>query len=727
MESLYSGKAFKLDQEGDLAIVSFDLQGEKINKFFETPFTELDLILEKLKTLASSKTIKAALFRSLKKNSFIVGADLNQVQKLKSVADAESASKQGQAIFSKIEDLAIPTMVAIDGPCMGGGTEFSLSCKYIVCSDSPKTVIGVPEVKLGFLPGWGGTYRLPKRVGLPAALDMILTGKSIRADKAGKMGLVDAVIPATIFVEKSLELARTLAKTGKLPGAKVREMPLQEKLLTSNMLGRKIVFSQARQGVMKATRGNYPSPLRILDLLEHNFGKSREKYLKEEARGFAELWGTPESKSLVGLFFLSEDAKRNSGSSLSSEEVAKLLPIKECAVLGAGVMGGGIASQTAASNIRTLIKDVNMDAVTKALAHARSLYDAELKKKRLKATDVDRRMGLIRGQVDYTSFRATDLVIEAIVENMEVKKKVFAELEGFVRPDCIIASNTSSLKLTEMAKAFKDPSRFVGLHFFNPVHKMPLVEVVTHAGTAPAVTARAVSFVKAIGKTPLVCKDGPGFIVNRLLMPWLNEAAYCLYEGYNFDDMEKALKKFGMPMGPFELIDEIGIDVAAKVAHILGDSLGERAKPVPVMDRIVEAKRLGRKSGLGFYVWDKAGGKRVKPDTEAVMKIIHPNGAPAKPEYTMESIVRRTIFPMINEAAVILEEGLVTGPDQVDLGMIFGTGFPPFRGGLLRYADAIGLDKVVAELDRLATAHGARFQPSKALRDFAKNGGKFYK
>ena len=728
MENLFTGKAFQYGREGDLAVVSFDLQGERINKLTEGAATEFETVIEKVRSaIQAGNGPKALLLRSLKKNSFIVGADINLIQTLPNQKAAEQASAQGQAIYSKLEDLKIPKIVAIEGPCMGGGTEMALSCDYILCSDHPKTAIGLPEVKLGILPGWGGTYRLPKRVGLPAALDMMLTGKTIRADKAAKMGLADLVIPSAIFAEKSLEIAQAVAQGKKIPGAKPRVVALQEKILTSNLIGKAILFNQARAGVMKATRGNYPSPLKILDLVQKHGGKSRDKYMAEEAKGFGELWATPESKSLVGLFFLSEDAKRNTGTSLTPEQVAKLAPIRECAVLGAGVMGGGVASQTAASGLRTLIKDLNLDAIGKALAHARGLFAADLKKKRIKPTDLETRMGLIRGQTDYSAFKAVDLVIEAIVENIEIKKKVFGEVEKEVRPDCIIASNTSSLRLTDMASAFKDSSRFVGLHFFNPVHKMPLVEVVTHAGTSPEVVARAVAFTKAIGKTPLVCKDGPGFIVNRLLMPWLNEAAYCLYEGYAMEDIEKALKKFGMPMGPFELIDEIGIDVGAKVAHILGDSLGERAKPVPVMDKIGASKRLGRKSGLGFYVWDKPGGRRVKADTEEVLKILFPDGnRPAKPEYTPDSIVRRTIYPMINEAAVILDEGLVTGPELIDLGMIFGTGFPPFRGGLLRYADSVGLTKIVAELERMATAHGPRFKPTDAIKRFAA-AGSFYK
>jgi 3-hydroxyacyl-CoA dehydrogenase/enoyl-CoA hydratase/3-hydroxybutyryl-CoA epimerase len=729
MESLYKGKAFRLEQEGPVGILTFDLEGERVNKITVAAAEDLEQALNELKRRQQGGNApRALLVRSGKKKSFIVGADINLIRSLPDAAAAERASAQGQAIFSKLEDLGIPTLAAIEGPCMGGGTELSLSCRHRIASDDAKTSIGLPEVKLGILPGWGGTWRLPKLVGLPAALDMILTGKGIRADRALRMGLVDALVPATQFEEKSLEIARGLAEGRGIPGAKPRAVSFQEKILTSNPLGLRVVFSQARKGVMAQTRGHYPAPLRILETLEKAPGRSREWYLGVEAKAFGELWATPESRNLVNLFFLSEDAKRNTGvESLTPADVAKLPGLRTVGVLGAGVMGGGIASQTAAAGLWTFVKDIQFDAVGKALAHARSLYDNDVRKKRLKPHERDKRMGLIRGQLDYQGFHGTDLVIEAVVENLDIKRKVFAELEGAVRPDTIIATNTSSLRLADMVAAFKHPGRFLGLHFFNPVHKMPLVEVVTLPGTSPEVTARAVAFVKSINKTPIVCKDGPGFIVNRLLMPWLNEAAYCLWEGYELTAIDQALKGFGMPMGPFELMDEIGIDVAAKVAKILHESLGARAEPSPLLEKISASKRLGRKSGLGFYFWDKPGGKRLEPDVGGIHELLFKDRAKGKPEFTPEAVVRRTLFPMVNEAAVILEEKLVTGPDQVDLGVIFGLGFPPFRGGLLRWADSIGLAKIEAELGRLAQVHGNRFQPTEALRRFAKEQGAFYK
>jgi 3-hydroxyacyl-CoA dehydrogenase / enoyl-CoA hydratase / 3-hydroxybutyryl-CoA epimerase len=735
MTTLFDGQAFRLEQDGDLGILTFDMKGEKVNKLSDVSLPELEGILHDFKK--KFPTLKALLIRSAKDQSFIVGADLNLVRSMKEASEAEKASRDGQRIFNAIEDLGIPTLAAVEGPCAGGGTELILACKHRVISDSPRSAISLPEVNLGFLPGWGGCYRLPRLVGLGTALDMILTGKSIRADKAVKLGLTDQAIPAAIFADQTLRMARCLA-AGDKP-FKARKEPslitsLQKdppRVLQNFWAGRRVVFQQAKSNVMSKTRGNYPAPLRILEVVEKGWGQSRSKALDLEAKAFGELWSTPESKNLVGLFFLNEDAKRDTGVALGSDAVKNLPKIEEVAVLGAGVMGGGIASQSASKGMRTLVKDINWDSVSKGLAHAQKLASDSLKRKRITKVEQGAWMSRVRGQVDYSGFKAVDLVIEAVVENIDIKKAVFKEVEDLVRPDCILASNTSSLRISDMAVAVKDPSRLVGLHFFNPVHKMPLVEVISHDKVSDESVARAVQYVKSIGKTPVVVKDGPGFLVNRILMPWLNEAGYCLLEGYSIEEMDKALKNFGMPMGSCELLDEIGLDVAVKVAKILYKDLGERSKPSDAIDRILtekDTKRLGRKSGLGFYKWDKPGGKRGEADTQGIHKLVFGSSpVPRAPEHTPESLVRRQIFPMINEAAVILKEGLTAGPAQVDLAMIFGTGFAPFRGGLCRYADSVGLERIVAELERLSEIHGARLAPSQALRDFAANGGSFYR
>jgi 3-hydroxyacyl-CoA dehydrogenase/enoyl-CoA hydratase/3-hydroxybutyryl-CoA epimerase len=449
--------------------------------------------------------------------------------------------------------------------------------------------------------------------------------------------------------------------------------------------------------------------------------------MKEEAKVFGDLWATSESKNLVNLFLLMEAAKREVGADLSPAEIKALAPITDIAVLGAGVMGGGIGAQAAQSGVFTTLKDLNFDAIAKGLQHARALVQKKVKKKHYTKAEGEQVLAKIRGQLDYQGFHGHELIIEAIVENIDVKKSVFAELENHITDDTIVASNTSSLRLTEMAKAFKRPERFVGLHFFNPVDKMPLIEVITHDKTDPKVTARAVAFSKAIGKTPVVVKDGPGFLVNRLLMPWLNEAGYCLEEGYSIEDMDSALKKFGMPMGPFELLDEVGLDVAAKVGHILHNDFGDRAKPAALLDKVLAhnktsgESRLGHKSFLGFYKWNSETGRRESPDTDFVNKVVHGGSAKSKRAESDKEIVERQIFPMINEAArALLDDKIVQSPEMLDLAMIFGTGFPPFRGGLLRYADSVGVPYIVETLKKLEAKHGSRFAPAPSLAKIAR-------
>lgn len=732
METLYSGKAFKLYKDSAVGILEFDLDGEKINKFGEFQLKELGEICDKIST--GEFKLASLLIRSAKKDSFIVGADINVIQNLADEAEAFKAAQLGQTTFSKLEDLEIPTLVAIHGACMGGGTEMSCAGRYRVCSDSPRTMIAVPEVKLGFLPGWGGTYRLPRIVGLMNAIDMILSGKNIRAAKAPKIGLVDEVIPEAIFDEKAYEYAHKLAQGENPFKNSNRRVSIPERLLTSNFLGKKVFFSKAKEELLKKTRGHYPAPLAALELIRDKGSLKRDAYMKEEAKTFAKLWATDVSKHLVSLFFLTEDVKRDPGTTALDKDTLKALPkVKSMAVLGAGVMGGGIGYQSASKDIFVGLKDIRFEAVASGKAHAQKLFDKQVQRKRLTRSEAQNKMAHIRGQIDYSGFKSMDLIIEAVVEDLEIKKKVFAEVETNVSDNCVIATNTSSLRLEDMLPAFQKPQRFVGLHFFNPVDKMPLVEVVTHPQIAPETVARAVAYVKAIGKTPVVVKDGPGFLVNRLLLPWLNEAGYCLQEGYDIVETDKILKNFGMPMGPFELLDEIGLDVACKVSHILHDSLGERFKPADGLDKILEENkklpkgatpRLGKKSGLGFYKWES--GRRKEADTEAINKILFPGGVKAKVELNRETIVRRMIYPMINETALILKEGIVEKAWQVDVGMIFGTGFPPFRGGLCRYADSIGLKNIESELQRMSTLYGPRLKPTEALTQYAQDSGRFY-
>jgi len=498
-------------------------------------------------------------------------------------------------------------------------------------------------------------------------------------------------------------------------------------------LDRNMVLTGATKNVKKLTRGHYPAPMKMIEL-QRQFGQSsRAVYLEQEAKTFAKLWKTSVSKNLVNLFFMMEDAKKETGSSAVSEEQYKNLDdCKHLGVLGAGVMGGGIAAQSAKSKIEVIMKDINYDGVNLGYRHASSIFSKSVKRRRLTKYKMQSYMDNIQGQIDYNNFKKNDLVIEAVVENVDVKKSVFKELSQQVSDDCIIATNTSSICLKYMKEAVKDPSRFVGIHFFNPVEKMPLVEVIVDEQTSPETIARAMKYCRQIGKTPVVVKDGPGFLVNRLLVPWLNEACHMVQDAYPIDVLDIVLKDFGMPMGPCELIDEVGIDVGTKVVHILHDAFGERALPAKPMDTIMDYNKtkpkklvLGKKSGLGMYRWTKAGGKKLESNKSFIEKMIDPK----KTKYTIledDYITKRMMYPMVNEAAIALSEGIVEKPWLCDLAMIFGTGFAPFRGGLLRYADAEGLNNIVQHLTHLSETVGPRFKPSDALKKYASEGG-FYR
>ncbi|MDZ7344027.1 MAG: 3-hydroxyacyl-CoA dehydrogenase NAD-binding domain-containing protein, partial [candidate division KSB1 bacterium] len=471
-----------------------------------------------------------------------------------------------------------------------------------------------------------------------------------------------------------------------------------------------------RRRTLAETKGHYPAPELALDAVEKGFAKDLSEGLKIEAELLGKAIVTPVSKNLIKIFYLTEKIKKDPG---VENYTGPIQQFHKIGVLGAGVMGGGIAQLMAHNNLPARMKDVNLAYVAKGMEAAAKIFSEAVKKRRLTPKEMQNKMALISGTADYSGFKNVDLVIEAIVEKMDIKKQVFAEIDNIVPAHCILASNTSSLSITEMAQATKRPEKFAGLHFFNPVHRMPLIEVIRGASTSDATVASLVAFAKKIGKTPIVVKDSPGFLVNRILGIYLAEAGRLLAEGATIEQVDTALLDFGMPMGPFHLLDEIGIDVAAKVSHILAEAFGARMAGDGFLDKIAESGRLGKKSGKGFYIYE---GKNKKIDP-AIYGFV---GKAGKFEQTAAEIQDRCVLPMINEAARCLAEGLVRQPEDVDAGMIFGTGFPPFRGGLLRYADARGLDNIVGKLETLAGKYGERFKPAEKLVEMQQSGKKFY-
>lgn len=699
-------KKITLENKEGIYYLGFGKYEEKsMTVLYKESLEELDRAFTEV---GNAKDARGLILFSHKKGCFLAGMDVSVIQGLSTESEAIAGCEAGQSIFNKLEDLTIPTMALVDGICLGGGLEMVLACDKIIASDNSKTALGLPEVLIGVLPGFGGTYRLPKKVGLTGALDMILTGKQVRAKKAKKIGLVEDVMPA----ERLLALApEYLFKTYK--STKSFSESLTDKA-SDNFIARKVIFQKAREKVLETTKGFYPSPLKILDHLEASYGKKRSKYLANEAKGFAELTQTSQTKNLQHVFFLHDNSKKMSYD-------GELKKVDQGAVLGAGTMGGGIAWLFAKNGQSPIMKDITKEGLELGLKQSSEVFSKAVKRRRMSQDDFERAQRSISAQLDYNGFKRADLVIEAVVENMNVKKAVFSEMEKEVTEDCLLTSNTSSLSVNEMAKSLKNSERFAGLHFFNPVHKMPLVEIIRHDNVSEKTIQSLYKWVLKTKKTPIIVNDCPGFLVNRILAPFLNESAYLLKEGVSIKDLDAAILNFGMPMGACRLMDEVGLDVCAHVGEIMEQGLGERAKACDLSHIAVEKKLLGKKNQSGFYTYDDKGKQlEVNPAMQAIL--------PSKSISMDETTIQMRVFlPMINEAASILDEKIVKDAGTVDLGLIFGIGFPPFRGGLLKYADAEGLDRIVKAINNFAeSVDSKRYELSPYLKNLVDSKTKFY-
>ncbi len=709
--------AFHLEiLDNNIGLLTFDLPGEKVNKFSAPVMQELDILLD---DLAQNSDLKCLMIMSAKKGIFIAGADIKEIVDITDPEAGFMVSQKGHEVFGKIASLPYPTIAVIDGACMGGGTEMSLACTYRLATDNPKTKIALPEVNLGIFPGWGGTQRLPRLIGLQRSLDMILTGRNLDGMRAYRQGVVDKIIPKEQVKETALKFAQDVVSGVDVLAhsrSRRKQKGLLPFVLEKNPLGRALVYRIAKKNVLKKTKGHYPAPLEAIKAVKRGFRKSLANGLKIEARLFGNLIGSPISKNLIKIFFWTEAVKKENGT--KNPDVATK-PVKKAASLGAGVMGGGIAQLFAGRDIPVRVKDINYEAVSKAYQQAAYVLKGKLKRRRITKLEFQHILEKITGTVDYSGFKTVDFIVEAIVENLDIKKSVFSELENHIDEDTIVVSNTSSLRIDDMASAFKYPQRFAGMHFFNPVHMMPLVEVIRGKNTSDETVATTFQLAKKLGKTPVVVGDGPGFLVNRLLLPYMVEAISLLEEGQTPEDIDKTMEAFGMPMGPIELFDEVGIDVANKVAKILAASMGDRMAESDMLDNLVKDNRTGKKSGIGFYKYE--GKKRVSdPSIKSYITINE------KKQFNDEDLINRMVYPMINEAARCLEEKIAARPQDVDLGMIFGTGFAPFRGGLLTYADDEGISKVYETLQTLAESDHNRFKSSSALEKIYKSGKGFY-
>jgi 3-hydroxyacyl-CoA dehydrogenase / enoyl-CoA hydratase / 3-hydroxybutyryl-CoA epimerase len=715
-----TGSTFTLSVDTEkIGRLVFDLPGEKVNKFSASVVAELEAIVN---TLSSRTDIRALVVMSGKPDVFIAGADIKEIMAVTTEADALNKAQVGQKLFQRFSELPFPTVAVIDGACLGGGLEFALSCTYRFVSDAEKTSLGLPEVNLGIIPGWGGTQRLPRLIGLPAGVDLVLSGKPVNGPKALKLHLADACCARAFLpdeVPKFVAAILTPEGRGRVLAKRKRgfswlEMPG----------GRSLLFSQAHKTVLAKTKGKMPAPLAAIDLIKRTRAMPLAQGLAEEARTFAQLAPTSVSKCLVDVFFASEAIRKDGG----APTPGAFPETSRAGVLGAGVMGGGIAWWFSSNAIPVRLKDISWEAIARGYQCASQYFDQLVKIRKLTTNDLSVRMHRISGGLDYTGFHTVDVVVEAVVEDINVKKKVFAELEGHVRDDTLICSNTSSLSITEMATALRKPERFVGLHFFNPVNRMPLVEVIPGEKTSREAVAQVAALSRKLGKTVVVVKDCPGFLVNRILLPYMNEAAWLLQEGGEVEVIDEAILEFGMPMGPFRLTDEVGIDVGYKVAKILAQGYGERMTVADVLKHIAEDLELkGAKTGEGFYIHDPKRKKEpsINPDVAPFVAGLRKDMSAAAREIAPTEIVDRCMLTMVNEAAKCIEESVVAKPAFLDLAMIMGTGFPPWRGGPLHHANAVGIATVVARLDQLREKHGIRFQCAELLRTMAKNGEKF--
>nr|MDP9121356.1 3-hydroxyacyl-CoA dehydrogenase NAD-binding domain-containing protein [Acidobacteriota bacterium] len=670
---------------GRLATLSFDLPDKKQNVWTRAALEELEQTLD---DIAARRDIGILVLLSGKQSGFIAGADVDEITRVTDPVEAEAGSRYGHRLFAAWEALPFPTVAAIRGVCLGGGTEIALASTWRVASDRPDTVLGLPEVRLGIVPAWGGSTRLPRRIGIAQALDMILTGKNVSGRRALKLGLVDALMPDVRF----LDLVRDFALERSGEGRPKRSGGLKEALLEGNPLGRRLIFDQARKKTLEQTRGQYPAALRAIEVVRVGIEDGPRAGFDAEARAVAELATSLTAKNLLHVFHLTEAAKRQTGMPGGVPR-----PVRHAAVLGAGTMGGGIAqliSQEADLPVR--MKDVRYEALAAGMAHAARVFDRQLRRRRLDAATVKRKMALLGPSLDYSGFRSADLVIEAIVEKLDVKQAVFAELAAEVPEGAVLASNTSSLPIARIRERTPHPERVVGMHFFNPVDRMPLVEVIAPEGADPSAVNTVFSFTRRLGKTPVLVKDTPGFLVNRLLMFYSVEALWLLDEGYRVEDIDRAMTDWGMPLGPMALTDEVGLDVAAKVAHFMTETFSDRLHMPGWLDRLSESGRLGVKNGRGIYRYE--GRERKDPDP-AVYGLLGLTPRVQNPD--AGAMADRMVLPMVNEAARCLEERVVRNAGDLDLALIYGTGFPPFRGGLCRWADQQGLDPLIAALERL--------------------------
>ena len=707
---IYEGKATTIKMTGGvIAELKFDLQGDSVNKFNRVTLEDLKAAVE---AIQGNGDVKGVLVTS-GKDCFIVGADITEFGDAFKNSEEEIAAWVAEAnvVFNAFEDLNVPTLVAINGIALGGGFEMCLSADMRVMSEAAK--VGLPEVKLGLMPGFGGTVRLPRVIGADNAIEWICMGAENKPAKALKDGAVDAVVAADKLRDQSIAM---------LQSAIAGEINWQTSKLKLNSMEQMMVFETAKGFVAGQTKGQYPAPIMAIKSMQKAANAGREKALEAEAKGFAKLAKTTESQALIGLFLNDQLLKKKAK---DYDKTAK--PTNKAAVLGAGIMGGGIAYQSALKGTPIMMKDIAEAGIELGLNEANKLLSKRVERKKMKPLAMGETLNRIRPTLSYAEFGDVDTIVEAVVENPKVKKMVLAELEDKVREDAIITSNTSTISIDLLAEDLKRPENFLGMHFFNPVHMMPLVEVIRGKKTSEEAVATVVAYAKKMGKTPIVVNDCPGFLVNRVLFPYFAGFAGLVRDGADFQAVDKVMEKFGFPMGPAYLLDVVGIDTGVHANEVMAEGFPDRMKAdfKTAMEVMFENERYGQKNNLGFYKYETdRKGKPKKVVDETTYELIKPVVAEAK-EFDAEEIIARCMIPMCIEVARCIEEGIVDTPNEADMGLIFGIGFPPFRGGACRYMDTVGMAEFVVLCDKFADL-GNLYKPTDRMREMAANGESYF-
>ena len=702
------------DVGGGIAQVTFNVPDKKVNTLSESVLRELAGLVGQL---AQRTDLRGLLLRSGKPGQFIAGADLNDLAALAYITPEQAAGAlgAGHQIFSGLSRLPFPTVALIDGNCLGGGTELVLSMDDRLVSAAPHTQVGLPEVKIGLIPGWGGTQRLPRLIGLNPAIEMITSGEPVSAAKAVALGLAFDAVPADRLVEEGKRRLEYLQQSGEWKGR--REQLRQPLGLDQDEM--MFAFAVAEGLIKSKTKGQYPAPLAALKAIREGCNRPLEEGLKAEQRAVGEIVGSPILGSLIAIFFMKNRLSRDPG---VSDPSITPRAVKHIGVLGSGLMGAGIAAAHARSGIRTAMVNVDDDRLKDGLQRATEVVMSRIKIGRATPMDLGNMLAMLSTATNPSIFADSDVVIEAVTENPALKKEAYQKLAKVLRDDAILASNTSTISITKLAESAPHPDRFVGMHFFNPVDRMELVEVIRGEKTSDETIATVVALAKRIRKTPIVVRDCAGFLVNRVLMPYMNEALLLLQDGVTMEAIDRAATRFGMPMGPIALTDMVGLGTACYAGKLLAGAYSDRAVTSPILEEMLEIGGADHKSALRFWTSKGKGGK-PEPNA-AVLEIIakHKTG-----DRTMDEaeITDRLFFPMLLEATRVLEEGIVREPGDVDMGLILGIGFPPFRGGILRWCDTVGAANIVERLNRFASL-GKRYEPTESLLELAKSGETFY-